>query len=192
MAVSRSVLGAAALAVASILPDSGAGAQQRTALDARWSEAPVILPALEISTAEKSMAQHPARFEPAMAGALSAFLPGAGQFYNGDRTKGVLMVSGLAASVIFAFTAGRDDDEICVGAGATRLCETARNQLNSRFWLGMGAAAGIQVWSILDAIAVANHANARVENGPGSAALELAPHIASGKVGLTAAVQLVR
>ncbi|MGH7460105.1 MAG: hypothetical protein ACREMA_03635 [Longimicrobiales bacterium] len=170
----------------------GIGLLQNAPADAQVANATVKAPVLEVPASEPAPVQdvQRTRIEPALAGGLSVLLPGAGQFYNGQKTKGTLMLAGAAASVIYAVTAGIGDDQICVGSGRTRFCEIAPYQVNGRFWLGLGATAGIQIWSILDAIAVANRRNAQLE-GPGPGArLELAPRLHNGAVGAAAVLRL--
>lgn len=91
------------------------------------------------------------RKDPALAGILSAFLPGGGQFYNGQAGKGLLMLGGTAAAVTVALTAGLDTDDDDFYSGGTGL--------NGAFWAGLGVAAAIQIWSILDAVGSAERYN---------------------------------
>jgi hypothetical protein len=83
----------------------------------------------------------------AVAGAASYLLPGAGQFYRGDRVKGAVMLGAFAAAITFAAVAGIGEGEVCAGSA----CHTA-HRLNSRFWLGLGTAAGVHAWSVVDAL----------------------------------------
>ncbi len=145
--------------------------------------------ALEIATrADTGLA----RFDPAVAGAMSALLPGAGQFYNRQNTKGALMIAGMATSLIVAFTAGISEREFCSGDDPfASACVTQPYWPNSRFWLGLGAAAGIQVWSILDAIAVANRMSTEDGDGQPGARLEIGPRMQNGGPELAAALRIL-
>lgn len=126
-------------------------------------------------------------YEPALAGGMSYLLPGGGQFYNGQTVKGGLMLAGFTASVVYALTAGLGDREVCAGEAATRVCSTHPHWPNSRFWMGLGGAVGIQAWSILDAIAVAN----RRARGPESGTrLEVGARLLDGEPALAAGVRV--
>jgi hypothetical protein len=85
------------------------------------------------------------------AGLASTIVPGGGQFFKGERGKGALMLTAFAAAITYAFTAGFSDQEICVGPSTQPHCTVATNQMNGRFLIGLGTAAGIQAWSIVDA-----------------------------------------
>lgn len=87
----------------------------------------------------------------AVAGFASLLVTGAGQFYKGERLKGTLMFTTMAAAVTYAFTAGIGDGEICTGPDGFRHCTTASHQLNNRFFIGFGTAAAVHAWSVLDA-----------------------------------------
>jgi hypothetical protein len=86
--------------------------------------------------------------ERAIAGAASYLLPGAGQFYRGDRGRGALMLGGFAASLVYAVVAGIGEGEICAG----QTCQTVPYDVNRRFLFGLGAAVGFHTWSVLDAL----------------------------------------
>jgi hypothetical protein len=133
-----------------------------------------------------------AGIEPAIAGGMSAFLvPGAGQFYNGQNAKGALMLSGVVASLVVAFTAGIGEKEVCAPQDMMEACATHPAWPNSRFWLGLGSAAGIHTWSILDAVAVARGTR-RDGGSQRDARLELAPQHRNGQLGLAAGIRLTR
>jgi hypothetical protein len=119
-----------------------------------WSSVPTVEP---VSFSSGSATGDVSRaIEPAVAGGLSVLIPGGGQFYNGQNVKGSLMLLGFAASVVYAVTAGLGDREICAGDVPHQVCNTHSHWPNSRFWIGLGSAGGVQAWSILDAVAVAN------------------------------------
>jgi hypothetical protein len=65
---------------------------------------------------------------------------------------GAIMLTSFAAAITYAFTAGFSDQEICVGLSTQPHCTVATNQMNSRFLIRIGTAAGIQAWSIVDAL----------------------------------------
>jgi len=140
------VVGAAALAVLA----SGVEAQHLAEVQQEW---PVWeMPNLIATSAEAPEEAGDSPNERAFAGIASALLPGAGQFYRGERLKGALMLSAAAASVVYALTAGIGEDEVCLGPTGQQVCQTAPHQINSRFWIGLGTAGAVQVWSILDAL----------------------------------------
>ena len=138
------IMGMAALAVVA----SGGAAQHLAEVRQEWPvwEMPSPL------TTTTALDEEDSPSERAFAGIASALLPGAGQFYRGERLKGAVMLSAAAASVVYALTAGIGEAEVCAGAAGQQVCQTAPHQINSRFWIGLGSAAGVQVWSILDAL----------------------------------------
>lgn len=141
------------LTIVLLAPGGMLGAQEDVAPRFDWTGAPAPAPLL--LAADETSDPMTGTLQPAVAGGMSALLPGAGQFYNDQGVKGSLMLAGFVASVVYGFTAGVGDQEVCAGAAPHRVCDT-HTGLNNRFWIGLGSAAGIQAWSILDAIAVAN------------------------------------
>lgn len=154
----------------------------------QWTAPPASTVEIPTNSAEQ---QRQTRIEPALAGGLSAILPGAGQFYNGQKTKGLLMFAGFASAVVFAATTGLGDKEVCAGgAPSPSTCATHPSWPNSRFWIGFGGAAGIYAWSILDAIAAANRSRGPAGGGERGADVELGPRVQDGTLALAAGVRL--
>ncbi len=77
---------------------------------------------------------------PALAFVLSLLVPGAGQYYNGDVTKGtiqqVLFAGGLTLSLYAAAGAAYGSDD---------------NEAATWVWVGLGVASTSYIWSIIDA-----------------------------------------
>jgi hypothetical protein len=178
-----------AVAIGVIVLSSGTVAAQEDGGPRQvWPD--VLAPATSLLSAEEEGEFYRPGLEPALAGGMSLLLPGGGQFYNGQNVKGGLMLAGLAASVVYAFTAGLNHREFCAGEGMTRVCQTQSHWPNSRFWIGLGSAAGVQAWSVLDAIAVANRRAARA--GELGVRLELGPHLRDGEPAVAAGLRLTR
>lgn len=90
--------------------------------------------------------------ERAVAGAASLVIPGAGQFYRGQRGKGTAMLTGWTGSLLYAVVAGIGSSEQCLQASGQQLCQEVRYSVDNRFWVGLAAATGFHVWSVLDAL----------------------------------------
>lgn len=167
------------------------GAQRVGDSDLRWADPPAS--AVNISDLGPAQ-QEETRLEPAIAGGLSAILPGAGQFYNGQTTKGILMLQGFAASVVLAIIAGSgQEDVLCPnpeGMGPIAVCPVSVFSPNAGFWIGLGAATGVYAWSILDAIAVANRSSGPAREDRRGADLELAPRLADGTLAIAVGIRL--
>ena len=88
-----------------------------------------------------------------VAGLWSVLIPGAGQFYRGERSKGAVMLGGFLGSLGYAVFAGMGKDEICATGPAGSACVEASHQPNRHLAIGLGAAVGFHVWSVLDALA---------------------------------------
>lgn len=102
--------------------------------------------------------------DPTTAVLLSALLPGAGQYYNDDVTKGVVMTSLYVAGWALYFAAGYseewyEDDYYWASYGYYYEEETP--------WLyvGLGIAVGTWVWSMIDAGISASDYNDRLSEG---------------------------
>jgi hypothetical protein len=88
------------------------------------------------------------RKSPLVAGVLSAFIPGAGQFYNGQAGKGAVMLLLGGGAVGVAVAGGRSE----------------KCQLESScaaLWAGLAGATVIWIWSVVDAISSANSISGR-------------------------------
>lgn len=124
-------------------------------------------------TPAEPVAQAGAMKSPGTAAVLSFLLPGAGQLYNEEITKGVVMLVLTAGSV--AMMIDGVDEYDC---DPTEKCAP---------WLlptGAGVGLAIHVWSIFDAAAGARRWNTR-HAGPkraGVGSVEMLPH---GRVGVT-------
>jgi TM2 domain-containing membrane protein YozV len=67
----------------------------------------VISPTVDVRARGAAVAQPSGEKNPAVALILSLFIPGAGQFYNGDNKRGALMLGGALISLLLAaFTIG--------------------------------------------------------------------------------------
>ncbi|MGH7574637.1 MAG: hypothetical protein ACREM1_05840 [Longimicrobiales bacterium] len=182
---------AAIIAVASLVTySSPLGAQRAGDSDWNWADPP----ASTVELSRDPARQEETRLEPAIAGGLSALLPGAGQFYNGQTTKGILMLQGFAASIVLAVLAGSgQEDVLCPnpeGMGPFAVCPVRVFSPNAGFWIGLGAATGVYAWSILDAIAVANRSSGPAREDRRGADLELAPRLADGTLALAVGIRL--
>ncbi|MGH7574280.1 MAG: hypothetical protein ACREM1_04005 [Longimicrobiales bacterium] len=177
------------VAVASLVAYSPQVGAQR-ADDSGWNWADPPASTVDISALDPAL-QEETRYEPGIAGGLSAILPGAGQFYNDQKTKGILMFGGFATSIAFAFTAGFGQlSKACAdGTGVLDSCPDGFSS-NAGFWIGLGAATGVYAWSILDAIAVANRSSVPAEGGRRGADLELGPRLEHGTLALAAGIHL--
>jgi len=173
-----------------VVPAGLLAAQEAPGPRVAWSGA--LTPAPTLFAADEEGDPTRPGFEPALAGGMSVLLPGGGQFYNGQNMKGGLMLAGFAASVVYAVTAGLGDREICAGQGATRVCDTQSHWPNSRFWIGLGSAAGLQAWSIVDAIAVASRRAAHGRDAGLGLHFELGPHLRDGEPAVSAGLSLTR
>jgi len=102
--------------------------------------------------------------DPAVAVLLSALIPGVGQYYNGDMTKGVIMNVLYFGGWALYFAAGYEDvwvedDYYWASYGYYYEEETA--------WLyvGLGMAVGTWVWSMIDAGVSASEYNEALREG---------------------------
>lgn len=102
--------------------------------------------------------------DPAVAVLLSALLPGAGQYYNDDVTKGVIMTSLYVAGWALYFAAGyseewEEDEYYWASYGYYYEEETP--------WLyvGLGMVVGTWVWSMIDAGISASDYNDSLRKG---------------------------
>jgi hypothetical protein len=96
---------------------------------------------------------------------LSFLVPGAGQFYNGQTTKGLLHLAlgvGAAGAAIYGF--GTDD---CAGY-SYQYWDTVSESYRTRWteggscgigWAGVGASTLVRAWSLIDARSSANAIN---------------------------------
>lgn len=189
--------GVIAVAVALMfLSHAAANGQQGPRPDGAWLVS--AAPALELNQTGGDGGE-PHGLNSAIAGGMSAFLPGAGQFYNGQGVKGGFMIAGFAASLAFAFTQGINAYYPCSGTidGATgRLnideCGSVDHLLNYKFWLGMGAATGVYAWSVFDAISVARQRAVETPGSDRGASLEVGPMLRGGEPALGASLRLRR
>lgn len=102
--------------------------------------------------------------DPTVAVLLSALIPGVGQYYNEDVTKGVVMTSLYVAGWALYFAAGyeevwEEDEYYWASYGYYYEEETP--------WLyvGLGMAVGTWVWSMIDAGVSASDYNDRLKEG---------------------------
>ena len=86
-------------------------------------------------TSEKASASSVASAKnPWVAFTLSFAIPGAGQFYNGEPKKALVMLAGMIGGLAFTVSSQTDDDD-----------------LNARMGIGILAMAGCSLWSMIDA-----------------------------------------
>ena len=86
---------------------------------------------------------------PSIALLLSFFIPGAGQYYNGDITRGIIQeISLITCIIVIPFSIGQSDEYRVREDGSKQLMG---EEFNVLAYLSWGAAAGIWVWSWLDA-----------------------------------------
>lgn len=84
---------------------------------------------------------------PTVAFLLSFVLTGAGQYYNGDVTKGVTQELLVIGGYVLAFTAGIEYNR--------------NNEITHWFYTGFGIVIGSHIWSMIDAPLSANKINKR-------------------------------
>lgn len=138
-----------ALAIFSTLPVNSE-AQLAVQSEMTW---PVWEPSWEGSPLEAHSNDDPSDMrERAIAGLWSAYLPGAGQFYRGERAKGIAMLTGFAASITYAVVAGIGEGDVCAGPPHNQVCSSMPHTVNRSFFIGMGWATGFYAWSLLDAL----------------------------------------
>ncbi|HMJ60631.1 MAG TPA: zinc-ribbon domain-containing protein [Bryobacteraceae bacterium] len=92
----------------------------------------VISPTVDVRVRGIAVAQPSGEKNPAVALILSLFIPGAGQFYNGDNKRGALMLGGALVSLLLA-----------------------------AFTIGVFTGAAIWIWSMVNAYNVASGKTAR-------------------------------
>lgn len=103
----------------------------------------------------------------AAAWGLSFLLPGLGQFYNGDTTKGFVMSGLYISGIIVAETLGYDtytstyyDDYYDEWSYGYEYEET-----NTLYAVGLGVAVCTWIWSMIDAPTTASRINKEIDNG---------------------------
>jgi len=96
--------------------------------------------------------------EPLLALAMSALIPGLGQYYNGDIAKGVIQELMVFGGFVFALTAGIEERGIYYNDYYFEYYETEL-VLTDSFWLGLGVSAAGYIWSVIDAPLSAMHKN---------------------------------
>ncbi|MEX0812735.1 MAG: hypothetical protein WD048_11015 [Chitinophagales bacterium] len=128
---------------------------------------------------------------PILAFTMSWFLPGAGQYYNGDVAKGVVMsglwVAGGSTVIGTLIASSRNDNEPCtIDRFGNSNCPGTGDRFTQRqkvaMGIGAGAAFGSFLWSVIDAPVVAAVRNRKIdrESKDGSASRQLIWDISPG------------
>lgn len=92
---------------------------------------------------------------PALAFVLSFILPGLGQFYNEEITKGITQLALVVGGYVMAFTAGIEEVHHYDPWGRPYY----ETEITPWFLLGLGTAAGASIWSMIDAPLSASRIN---------------------------------
>ena len=148
----------------------------------RWSTTLTLVAALALSGAATAASQEtehrPGHKSPPLALALSVFLPGAGQVYNGDYLKGTVMFVGTAVAVSASILTLSDalslDDDTS---------DTSTHVLGA-------VGVGLILWSWIDAPLSARAINRRLEAG--SVGVDLGPRLQVAGVGRSVDFSLLR
>ena len=120
------------------------------------------------------------RRNPWLAFGLSALVPGAGQFYNGQHTKGVPQLGAALAGSALVFLAVRDNYENAYGYWVDPDDDDRNAAYGGILWLG-----GV-LWSVTDAAISANRLNGEAQPGSGDreVVFDLAPTLGRGGAGV--------
>ena len=120
------------------------------------------------------------RKNPWLAFGLSALVPGAGQFYNGQHTKGVPQLGAALAGSALVFLAARDNYENAYGYWVDPDDDDRNAAYGGILWLG-----GL-LWSVTDAAISANRLNREAQPGAGGreVVFDLAPTLWRGGAGV--------
>lgn len=86
---------------------------------------------------------------PTTAFLLSFFIPGLGQYYNGEVEKGIIMDVIYVGGVVLALTAGISDTYYY-------------DEITGWYYVGLGMAVGSGIWSMIDAPTSANRINKEI------------------------------
>ena len=97
---------------------------------------------------------------PATAFILSALLPGLGQYYNGDVTKGVIQNVLYVAGWVIYFAAGTESYSGYYSGYYNYYSSSTRE--TDWLWVGLGLASATAIWSMIDALVTANNINDEV------------------------------
>lgn len=121
-------------------------------------------PAQSQTSSQQQVEYYGSEKDPAVSVLLSALIPGIGQYYNGDITKGVIMNVLYAGGWALYFAAGyseewEEDEYYWASYGYYYEEETP--------WLyvGLGMVVGTWVWSMIDAGVTASDYNDRLREG---------------------------
>lgn len=101
---------------------------------------------------------------PAVAVLLSFLLPGGGQYYNGDITKGLIM-SGLYIGGVALYLAAGYEDEWVEDEYYWASYGYYSEEETPFLYIGLGLAAGTWIWSMIDAGISASDYNDRLSEG---------------------------
>jgi TM2 domain-containing membrane protein YozV len=99
---------------------------------------------------------------PALAVLLSAMIPGIGQYYNGDVTKGVIMNGLYIGGWVVFFTAAYetyDDYNYYYYGGYNYSYYNYYEKETAWLYVGLGVALGTSIWSMIDAGVSASNYN---------------------------------
>ena len=103
---------------------------------------------------------------PGLALGLSALLPGAGQYYNGEYIKGMMQTGVFVTGVVLALTAGTENSysshaytDYSYYGTYTYYRSNTEEETSEWLYIGIGVAAGAWLWSVIDAPLSANSYN---------------------------------
>jgi hypothetical protein len=118
------------------------------------------------------------RKNPFIAGALSFLFPGAGQLYNEDFMKGIILIAAMIASVVTIIYSG-----IALGGGLMSGQVFPPAMLIVRIVISGLIYLGIWLYGIIDGVAMAQRLTANAIN-PGAAAITNDPKSKEGAIAL--------
>lgn len=108
-------------------------------------------------------AQYTEEKSPATAFVLSALLPGLGQYYNGDVTKGVIQNVLYVGGWVIFFTAGYESyQESWYNSYYGYYNYNYYDRETTWLWVGLGLSTATAIWSMIDALVTANNINDEV------------------------------
>jgi len=103
---------------------------------------------------------------PERAFCMACLFPGGGHFYTGEKTRGAVILSVAAGSLLAgALLSGSDDVSECDYDPASHQCRDSSGR--TPLWVGAGVAAGSWIFGIIDSRASAARVNARTGGATG-------------------------
>jgi TM2 domain-containing membrane protein YozV len=110
--------------------------------------------AAETSGNSRENSRHIRKKSPVLAFWLSFLVPGAGQYYNGQITKGIIQDVLYVAGLTVALTAGIKTETTpyySYGYYYSYYYDETTKSITAWYWIGLGVAIGSWVWSMIDA-----------------------------------------